>query len=153
VAGLSVRENIVLARQARLPWWRRIADVEQRRMTDDAIDELGIVCPRADTAVEFLSGGNQQKVILARWLSNRPKVLVLDEPTRGIDIGAHAEIIRLIRRLRDQGLTVIVASSELDELIAFSDTIVVLRSGKTVAEFRGPGISEQAIVTALAGSE
>jgi monosaccharide-transporting ATPase len=89
--------------------------------------------------------------LLARWLGNRPRILILDEPTRGIDIGAHAEIIRLIRRLRDEGLTVIVASSEIDELVAFSDAVLVMRDLTTVASLAGSAVTESGIVAAIAG--
>jgi simple sugar transport system ATP-binding protein len=121
-------------------------------LESEAIPSLRIECPDFELAAEALSGGNQQKVVLARWLAVAPRVLILDEPTRGIDIGAHAEIIRLIRKLRDDGMSVIVASSELDELIAFSDRIVVMREHTAVAELRGDDTSEQAIVAAIAES-
>lgn len=147
---LSVRENIGLALQAGRGWWRRIARQEQQRIAAQAIDDLGIVCPDAETPVERLSGGNQQKVILARWLCNRPRILILDEPTRGIDIGAHAELIRLIRRMRDDGLTVIVASSEIDELVALCDKVMVMRDLTAVDELSGVDVSDRAIVAAIA---
>jgi simple sugar transport system ATP-binding protein len=150
IGPLSVRENIALGLQARRGWLLRIPASEQQRLAAAAIEDLGIVCPDADAAAETLSGGNQQKVILARWLSVGPRVLVLDEPTRGIDIGAHAEIIRLIRRLRDEGLTVIIASSEIDELVAFSDKVLVLRDLAAVTELAGHEISARAIVAAIA---
>jgi monosaccharide-transporting ATPase len=149
---LSVRENIALGLQARRGWWRRLAVAEQLRLTRVAIDQLGIVCRNAEVSAETLSGGNQQKLILARWLSIEPQVLVLDEPTRGIDIGAHAEIIKLVRQLRDQGLTVIIASSELEELVAFCDKVLVLRAGTSVAELSGAAITEPALVAAIAHS-
>jgi simple sugar transport system ATP-binding protein len=149
---LSVQENIVIALQARRGWWRRIAADERLRLVSEAVTSLGIACPNVDLAAEALSGGNQQKVILARWLAVGPRILILDEPTRGIDIGAHAEIIRLIRELKDRGMSVIVASSELDELIAFSDRIVVMRERTSVAELRGDDTTEQAIVAAIAES-
>jgi simple sugar transport system ATP-binding protein len=149
---LSVQENIAIGLQARRGWWRRIAVQERQRLVSEAVATLKIVCPDVEMAAEALSGGNQQKVILARWLAVGPRVLILDEPTRGIDIGAHAEIIRLIRELRDDGMSVIVASSELEELIAFSDRIVVMREHTSVAELRGDDRSEQAIVAAIAHS-
>ena len=149
---LSVRENIVIALQARRGWRRPLKREDQQRLTRQAIADLGIVCPDSEAVAETLSGGNQQKLILARWLAIEPRILVLDEPTRGIDIGAHAEIIRLIRRLRDQGLSVIVASSELDELIAFSDRVVVMRELAAVAELAGDAIDEPAILAASAES-
>jgi simple sugar transport system ATP-binding protein len=148
----SVQENIVIGLQARRGWWRRITADERQRLVSEAVASLRIVCPDFDLAAEALSGGNQQKVILARWLAVGPRVLILDEPTRGIDIGAHAEIIRLIRELKGRGMSVIVASSELDELVAFSDRIVVMREHTAVAELRGDDASEQAIVAAIAES-
>jgi len=152
VGPLSVRENIALALQVQRGWWRRVPRAEQARFARQAISDLRIVCAGPDAAAESLSGGNQQKVILARWLCTKPGILILDEPTRGIDIGAHAEVIRLIRELRDRGLTVIIASSELEELVAFSDRVVVMRERCTVSELTGSGISEPAIVSAVAHS-
>jgi galactofuranose transport system ATP-binding protein len=152
VGSLSVRENIALALQARRGWWRRVSAREQRQMADSAIRDLGITCPGSESPAGTLSGGNQQKLLLARWLCNRPRILVLDEPTRGIDIGAHAEIIRLIRQLRDDGLTVIVASSEIEELVAFSDRVLVMRDLTAVTEIAGSELNEAAVVAALAQS-
>jgi simple sugar transport system ATP-binding protein len=147
-----VRENITLALQARRGWWQRIPASEQQQIAAESIADLAIACAGPDGAAESLSGGNQQKVILARWLCTRPDVLILDEPTRGIDIGAHAELIRLIRRFRDEGLAVIIASSEFEELVAFSDRVIVMREGESVAVLAGSAISESAIVAAVAHS-
>jgi simple sugar transport system ATP-binding protein len=145
-----VRENLILALQAGRGWWRPVSRPEQQRIAQQAIADLGIVCPDAETPVASLSGGNQQKVILARWLCNAPRILILDEPTRGIDIGAHAELIALIRRLRDEGLCVIVASSEIDELVALCDRVVVMRDLASVGELAGDDVTEDAIVAAIA---
>src|SRR5690606_5628915 len=98
------------------------------------------------------SGGNQQKVILARSLASNPSLLLLDEPTRGIDIGAHAEIIKLTSPLSEQGLSLIVASSELEELVAFSDKVVVLRDRRKVAELTGSDIQPDTIMRAIASA-
>ena len=117
------------------------------------MSELSIACPHTEKAVGELSGGNQQKVILARWLATSPAILILDEPTRGIDIGAHAEIIHLIRRLCEKGLTVIVASSEIEELVAVCDKVIVLRDLGMQAELAGSDISEQRIMAAMARSD
>jgi simple sugar transport system ATP-binding protein len=100
--------------------------------------------------VAALSGGNQQKVVLARWLATTPKVLILDEPTRGIDVGAHAEIIRLIERLCADGMALLVVSSELEEIVAYSRRVVVLRDRRHVAELRGGEVSVERIVAAIA---
>jgi simple sugar transport system ATP-binding protein len=150
ILELSVRENIVLALQCRRGWWRRLGLAEQKRIADEMIAALGIATPDAEKPVGQLSGGNQQKVILARWLAAKPRLLILDEPTRGIDIGAHAEIIALIRRLCAQGLALIVASSELEEIVAFSHRVAVLRDRRKLTEIAGDAITRRAIVEAIA---
>jgi galactofuranose transport system ATP-binding protein len=104
-------------------------------------------------AVRLLSGGNQQKVILARWLATDPTLLILDEPTRGIDIGAHAEIVRCINRLREDGLALIVISSELDEVVAYSSRVAVMRDRALVRELRGADISPDVIVREIGTQE
>jgi galactofuranose transport system ATP-binding protein len=113
VAELSVRENIVLMLQSKRGWLRQLSSEEQNRLAEAMIRALGIATPDAKKAVGQLSGGNQQKVILARSLVSSPRILILDEPTRGIDVGAHAEILGLIRRLCSEGLGLLVASSEI----------------------------------------
>ena len=100
-----------------------------------------------------MSGGNQQKVLLARWLSLNPKVFILDEPTRGIDVGAKAEIINIINDLLDQKISILMISSEINELQQVCDRIVVFRNGCSVCELSGEGISEDLIVKAIAESE
>ena len=102
--------------------------------------------------VSTLSGGNQQKVLLAKWLEIAPKVLIVDEPTRGIDVGAHAEIINIIKRLCQQGMALLVISSELAELVDYSHRVIVLRDRKQVCELTGEEISESAIIHAIAGN-
>ncbi len=149
---LSIRENMVLARQIKQGWWKYIGRREQETIAHRYVKELNIATSDIEKPIEQLSGGNQQKVILARWLAANPKLLILDEPTRGIDIGAHAEIIRLIRQLCDQGLALIVASSELEELVAFSNKVVVLRDRKKVAELEGTDINPQRIMQAIAAA-
>ncbi len=103
-----------------------------------------------DMPVKLLSGGNQQKVILARWLATDPAFLILDEPTRGIDVGAHAEIVRTINRLRDDGMALVVISSEIDEVVAYSSRVVVMRDREMVAELKGEDINPAVIVQAIA---
>jgi simple sugar transport system ATP-binding protein len=152
ILELSVRENIILALQCRRGWWNRLGIAEQKRIADDMIAALGIATPDAEKPVGQLSGGNQQKVILARWLAAKPRLLILDEPTRGIDIGAHAEIIALIRRLCKDGLALIVASSELEEIVAFSHRVAVLRDRRKVTEIVGVDITRSAIVEAIAST-
>ncbi len=150
ILELSVRENLILALQSRRGWWNRIGAAEQDRLAREMIAALGIATPDAEKPVGQLSGGNQQKVILARWLVAKPRLLILDEPTRGIDIGAHAEIVALIRRLCGEGLALLVASSELDEIVAFSHRVVVLRDRRKVCEIEGDAVTRSAIVEAIA---
>lgn len=147
---LSVRENLILALQAQRGWWRRIGVKEQKNLVERAIAALKIVCSNMEKPIGELSGGNQQKVILARWLLTQPRVLILDEPTRGIDIGAHAEILQLIRKLCAEGMTLIVASSEIEELVAFSNRILVMRDKKLLTSIEGDAISENAVLAAIA---
>ena len=149
---LSIRENMILARQIKQGWWKFISRKEQEAIANQYVKELSIATSDIEKPIEQLSGGNQQKVILARWLAANPSLLILDEPTRGIDIGAHAEIIRLIRKLCDQGLALIVASSELEELVAFSSKVIVLRDRNKVAELDGSDINPQRIMQAIAAS-
>lgn len=149
---LSIRENMILAKQIKQGWWKFISRKEQEEIANRYVKELNIATSDIEKPIEQLSGGNQQKVILARWLAANPSLLILDEPTRGIDIGAHAEIIRLIRKLCDQGLALIVASSELEELVAFSNRVIVLRDRHKVAELQGSDINPQRIMQAIAAS-
>jgi galactofuranose transport system ATP-binding protein len=151
VGELSVRENIMLALQTKRGWLHRLSQDEQRRLADEMIKALDIDTPDSDKPVGQLSGGNQQKVVLARSLASQPKLLLLDEPTRGIDVGAHAEVVALIRRLCERGLALLVASSELDELVAVSDRVAVLRDRQKVGEMAGDDITRENIIHTIAG--
>lgn len=150
VGAASVRENIILALQAQRGWLRPIKRREQQEIAARFIKSLGIRTPNADQPVELLSGGNQQKVLLSRWLVTKPQFLILDEPTRGIDVGAHAEIIRLIETLCADGLALLVISSELEELVGYADRVVILRDRQQVAEIPLEQLSVASIVNAIA---
>ena len=150
VAELSVRENIVLALQAKRGLHRPLSRREQDEIARRYVKMLDIRPADPERPVGLLSGGNQQKVLLARWLATSPRLLVLDEPTRGIDVGAHAEIIRLIRELCDEGLALLVISSELDEIVTYSDRVVVLRDRAHVEELSGEAIDVGNILAAIA---
>ena len=150
-AELSVRENIVIGLQAKRGWWRKIRRADQDRLAGERIAALSIATPDAEKPVGQLSGGNQQKTVLARALVSEPRVLILDEPTRGIDVGAHAEIVALIRRLCAKGLALLVASSEIDELVAVSDRVAVMRDRKKAGELSGDSISRDTILRTIAG--
>ncbi len=150
IPSLSVRQNIVLAA---LPRLSRLGLVSRRRQDEIVayfMDRLRIKAASPEQKVAELSGGNQQKVLLARWLCVHPKVLLLDEPTRGIDVGAKAEVQRLIDELAGDGLGVLLISSELEELIEGSDRVVVLREGSVVAELSGADVTERHLMHALA---
>ncbi|MDR3514526.1 MAG: sugar ABC transporter ATP-binding protein [Azospirillaceae bacterium] len=152
VGALSVRENIILALQARRGWLNRLSRREQQAIADRFIKLLDIRTPDADRPIEVLSGGNQQKAILARWLATEPRFLILDEPTRGIDVGAHDEIIRLIKRLRSEGLALLTISSELEEIVSYSDRIVVLRDRHHVGALTGSDVSVERIMSTIAAT-
>ncbi len=150
IASASVRDNIILALQAQRGWFRPLAEKEKHDIAQRLIDQLGIKTPSQEQEIQFLSGGNQQKVLLARWLVTKPQFLILDEPTRGIDVGAHAEIIRLIESLCANGLALLVISSELEELVGYADRVLVLKDRKQVAELSTEQLSVPAIMQAIA---
>jgi monosaccharide-transporting ATPase len=151
IDDLSVRENIILAMQSNQGWARRLSRQQQYELADKYIEMLNISTPSPDQAVKNLSGGNQQKVILARWLATNPKVLILDEPTRGIDVGAKAEIQKIVLELADEGMACLFISSELEEVLRTSHRIIVLRDKNMVAEFTDE-VDEQTLMEAMAGS-
>jgi monosaccharide-transporting ATPase len=153
IPGMSVRENLTLALMPRLARRGIVDETRAREIVDRLIRQLGIKCASPDQKIRELSGGNQQKVLLARWLCMNPKLLILDEPTRGIDVGAKAEILSLIRRLATEGLAVLMISSELEEVVEAASRVFVLRDGRTVAELEGERISEPAIMAAMAHGE
>jgi ribose transport system ATP-binding protein len=151
--AMSVRENLTLTDLQR--FWRRFRLHQRKERTDAAasIMQLAIRAPSAEAPVESLSGGNQQKVVLGKWLRVRPRVLLLDEPTQGVDIAATAEVHQLVDEAARQGAAVLVCSSDEDELERLSDRVVVLRSGRIVAEFRRPSITAQRLAQECLGLE
>lgn len=151
IADLSVRENIILALQAKRGVRRYINRKEQERIADEYIRLLNIKTSGKEQLIKNLSGGNQQKVILARWLVTQPSLLILDEPTRGIDVGTKAEIQRLIIRLASEGIAVMFISSELDELLRCCHRLSVIRDGSKVAELTGSELDEKAVLRTIAG--
>jgi ribose transport system ATP-binding protein len=153
IPDLSVRENLTLAA---LPTMTRSGVVDRKQqeaIVDRFIKRLGIKTAGPEQKIRELSGGNQQKVLLARWLCLNPRLLLLDEPTRGIDVGAKSEIQKLIEELAEEGMGVLLISSELEEIMEGSDHVVVLRDGATVAELARAGLSQDAILTAMAHGE
>ncbi|MFI5918491.1 sugar ABC transporter ATP-binding protein [Streptomyces anulatus] len=150
VPGLSVRENIVLAAMPRLSRGGIVSRAKQDRVVDIFMKRLRIKASSPEQKVGELSGGNQQKVLLARWLCLEPKVLLLDEPTRGIDVGAKAEVQSLIDELAREGLAVLLISSDIEELIEGADRIVVLRGGAVAGELAGDEVDESRLLEVLA---
>jgi simple sugar transport system ATP-binding protein len=150
IGDLSVADNIALALQARQGWAKPISSRERRALADGFIKSLDIRPSDAERPIKFLSGGNQQKAILARWLATEPRLLILDEPTRGIDIGAHAEILKMIERLCAEGMSLVVISSELEELTAIAHRVIVLSDRRHVAELTGSDVDADNIMQAIA---
>ncbi|MCT2544596.1 sugar ABC transporter ATP-binding protein [Streptomyces atratus] len=150
VPGLSVRENIVLAAMPRLSRFGVVSRRKQDRVVDIFMRRLRIKASSPEQPVGELSGGNQQKVLLARWLCLEPKVLLLDEPTRGIDVGAKAEVQSLIDDLAREGLAVLLISSDIEELIEGTDRVVVLRGGSVAGELEGDAVTESRLLEVLA---
>ncbi|MBP3210417.1 MAG: sugar ABC transporter ATP-binding protein [Oscillospiraceae bacterium] len=150
IGDLSIRENIALALQARRGFLHPISRQEQNELADKYIKLLSIATPDAEKKIGDLSGGNQQKVILARWMATQPDLLILDEPTRGIDVGAKAEIQRLMLEMCNDGVSVIFISSELEEIIRCSNRIIVMRDGKKVGEVKGEECTQQTLLSIIA---
>jgi ribose transport system ATP-binding protein len=152
VPEMSVRENLTLALLPRLTRAGIVDETKQRAIVEDFIRRLGVKTSSPEQKIRELSGGNQQKVLLARWLCMNPRLLIVDEPTRGIDVGAKAEILRLIRELAAEGLGVLMISSEIEEILDAADRVVVLSDGATSASFSRQDASEDAIMHAMAHS-
>jgi simple sugar transport system ATP-binding protein len=150
VGDLTIRENIILALQAHYGWFKFLSIQKQNEIAEKYIQLLGIVTPSSEQQVRNLSGGNQQKVILARWLATNPQVLILDEPTRGIDVGAKTEIQKLVVDLAEEGKSCVFISSELEEVRRVSDRIAVLRDRKKVAEYSSD-VDDATIIHTMAG--
>ncbi len=150
VPEMSVRENITLAILPRLVAAGVVDEKRQRAIVDKFMKRLSIKASSAEQKIRELSGGNQQKALLARWLCADPKLLILDEPTRGIDVGAKAEIQRLVRELADQGLAVLMISSELEEIVEGADRVFVLSDGRSVANMPHSEANAQSVMSAMA---
>ena len=152
VPDLSVRENIALAALPRLSRAGLVSEDRIDKLVKTFMERLRIKASSPRQRVRDLSGGNQQKVVLARWLCTEPRILLLDEPTRGIDVGAKAEVQALVAELAQQGLGIVLVSSEMEELIGGSSRIVVLQNGSTVADLRGDDVTEADLMDALSHS-
>ncbi len=150
IADLSVRENIILAMQAKQGALKLIPMSRQIEIADEYIEKLQIKTASRETLIKQLSGGNQQKVILARWLATDPDFLILDEPTRGIDIGTKTEIQKLVLELADEGKSLIFISSEIEEMLRTCSKMLVLRDGEKVGEIT-EDLTQEHVMKAIAG--
>lgn len=152
IADLSVRENIILAMQAKLGPLKKIPMAKQIEIADKFIELLQIKTASRETLIKQLSGGNQQKVILARWLATNPEFLILDEPTRGIDVGTKTEIQKLVIQLAEEGKSIIFISSEIEEMLRTCNKMAVLRDGAKVGEISGE-MTQESVMKAIAGGD
>ncbi|WCD93705.1 sugar ABC transporter ATP-binding protein [Microbacterium sp. nov. GSS16] len=151
IGDLTVRENIILAVQAERGWARPLPRKEQDAIVEKYIAELNVRPADPNRMIKNLSGGNQQKVLLGRWLATKPELLILDEPTRGIDVGAKAEIQEAVAALAEDGVAVVFVSSELEEVVRLSERIVVLKDHEKIGEIQnGPEVNAQQIVDVIA---
>ena len=151
IADLSVRDNIILALQVMKGFFRPFSQAEAEAFADEYIKALEIKTASSETPIKSLSGGNQQKVILARWLLTHPKYLILDEPTRGIDVGTKTEIQRLVRKLAEEGMSVTFISSEIEEMLRTCSRLIVMRDRHIVGELRGQELTQSNVMRTIAG--
>lgn len=153
VGDLSVRDNLILAAQVLRGFFKPFPKAEANKFADEYIKLLEIKTASADTPIKSLSGGNQQKVILGRWLLTHPEYLILDEPTRGIDIGTKIEIQKLVLKLASEGMSVTFISSETDEMLRTCSRLVVMRDRKVVGELSGEDLTQGKVMETIAGGE
>ena len=151
IADLSVRDNIILALQVMKGFFKPISQAEAEKFADEYIRALDIKTASSETPIKSLSGGNQQKVILARWLLTHPQYLILDEPTRGIDVGTKTEIQRLVRKLAEEGMSVTFISSEIEEMLRTCSRLIVMRDRHIVGELKGTELTQEHVMRTIAG--
>lgn len=153
IGDLSVRDNIILALQVLKGFCKPFSKAQANKFAEEYIKLLGVKTASADTPIKSLSGGNQQKVILARWLLTNPEYLILDEPTRGIDIGTKVDIQKLVLKLASEGMSVTFISSETDEMLRTCSRLVVMRDRKVVGELSGEDMNQNMIMSTIAGGD
>ena len=151
VGDLSVRENLVLALQFMKGFFKPFSKAQAYKFADEYIKLLDIKTASADTPIKSLSGGNQQKVIVARWLLTNPEYLILDEPTRGIDVGTKVDIQKLVLKLASEGKSVTFISSETDEMLRTCSRLIVMRDRKVVGELTGEDLNQNKVMSTIAG--
>ncbi len=151
IADLTIRENMMIALQAKTGVFKLLPMAKQLELTNKYIKALNIKTPSSETLIKQLSGGNQQKVIIGRWLVTHPEFLILDEPTRGIDVGTKTEIQKLVIKLAEEGMTVVFISSEIEEMLRTVNKLCVLRDGAKVGELKNDGLTQEDVMKAIAG--
>jgi ribose transport system ATP-binding protein len=151
VLGMSVRENLSLSTLAAISEWGFIKPRTERTRAEDMVRALHVRTPGIEAPVGRLSGGNQQKVVLGRWLQARPRVFVLEEPTRGIDVGAKVEVYRLMENLAEEGAAILLVSSELPEILSMSDRILTIADGRLTGEFRRGAVTQEEVLDSAIG--
>ena len=143
---LSIPPNITLADLSQVPMYRKLSLRAESKSAERFVKDLRIQTPSLDRAVMYLSGGNQQKVILARWLFSQAKILIVNEPTRGIDIGSKTEVFTLMNKLTERGVSILMISSEMPEILAMADRIIVMRDGRFTAEFKSNEATQEKLL-------
>ncbi len=151
IADLSIRENFIIALQAKYGVFKLIPYAEQVKIADEYIRLLNVKTPSPETLIKQLSGGNQQKVIIGRWLITHPEFFILDEPTRGIDVGTKTEIQKQILKLAGEGMTIVFISSEIEEMLRTVNRLYIMRDGQKVGELQNKNLDQQAVMAAIAG--
>ena len=149
VREMMIRENLSMAVLDSLTRFGVVVKRNEKRLGNELIEQLNIIATSGEQVVNKLSGGNQQKVVVGKWLASKPTMLIVDEPTRGVDVGAKAEIHRLLSELAQQGLGILMISSELPEIIGMSDRILVMRRSRLVAEFQREEATQENVGAAM----
>lgn len=149
--GLSVKNNLTLPILKKISKWSILIDELERKISEECVRKFKITTPDIEKEVQYLSGGNQQKVILARWTNTNVKLLIMDEPTRGIDVGSKAEIYKLMRELNQQGTAILMISSELPEILGMSDRVLIMHEGCLMGELSHSEASEENIMMLATG--
>ena len=150
---MAVRENLSLASLRRDARGGFLDHAKEQSIADEMVPKLGVKTPNQRQFVQFLSGGNQQKIALGKWLALKPRVLLLDEPTRGVDVGAKQEIYKLMEQLASEGVAILFVSSEMEEIIRMSERALVMHQGRIAGELPHADISEEAVMRLATGKE
>ena len=153
IIEMAIRDNVVMAGLDRYQQYGFVQQARHEEVAEEAKTQLNVKSPTVSKEVGLLSGGNQQKVVLAKWMSLGPKVLLLDEPTRGIDVGSKSEIYEAIEKMADEGAAVLFISSEMEEVLRVADRILVMHEGRLAGDLTGNDMTEERIMQLATGQE